>query len=546
MKIYKTLENQTIIDLCVTIYGSVNYLSQLIKDNNLNFNSFIPSGTNIYYQDTASPLPLNITTSDNVVSPYLAITSNPTGATKCSDGGNVTLNVGVNSTCSFKWQRSVSEFGVYTNLYDGANYTNTETANLTIITSTFEDHISGLQSYWYRCMINGYIYSTSALVEIFTAPTSIYIQEPTYPLTIHDTVTYSAVLDVYAGVSYIWYWSIDGINYTEIDNTTTFGSSYFTGFNTKDLIVNDVAYSLLPVTFECKAYQACGNVEAVSGPIDVTAPSFTPPVTTGLIHLLLGVDMIKQTGVYYNTHESVWSNRLNYIIGTQSYPGSEDPGYANTGFIPGGRARFLDNYDTRAINWVQSTNFGTYSVGATVYPLHDEYYSTLDDYGGLTSSITIMGVAEMNANVNPLWSLQNSGQANIISIESGTVARALLYFTDKLNWDTKGNVGSNVVDDTSVILNKPFVFTAQARMNGNDVALYVNGSTSSNTRTATNINTNNFTYSTYQPNIGNRIAGGYLMNGNIGAIAIYNRILNDTERQSMETWMNDYYGGNML
>ena len=47
---YKSNEGQSVSDICIQTYGSLDYLSKLMSDNNIDdINSIIPSNTPIYW-----------------------------------------------------------------------------------------------------------------------------------------------------------------------------------------------------------------------------------------------------------------------------------------------------------------------------------------------------------------------------------------------------------------------------------------------------------------------------------------------------------------
>jgi hypothetical protein len=62
MKYYTVLSNQTIFDICLTIYGNLDYLSKMIIDNNLQVGNKISAGTQISYPNNFTPSLINYTT----------------------------------------------------------------------------------------------------------------------------------------------------------------------------------------------------------------------------------------------------------------------------------------------------------------------------------------------------------------------------------------------------------------------------------------------------------------------------------------------------
>lgn len=66
MKIYKSLDNQTIFDICLSIYGTLDKLTNLMVNNNLNLIDYISSGTTILYEDNITNIPKSYATNNNV------------------------------------------------------------------------------------------------------------------------------------------------------------------------------------------------------------------------------------------------------------------------------------------------------------------------------------------------------------------------------------------------------------------------------------------------------------------------------------------------
>lgn len=62
MAIYLTASNQTVVDICVTIYGSLDYLTKLCFDNTINIDTELPPNTRIIYDNTFTPSGKKIST----------------------------------------------------------------------------------------------------------------------------------------------------------------------------------------------------------------------------------------------------------------------------------------------------------------------------------------------------------------------------------------------------------------------------------------------------------------------------------------------------
>lgn len=59
---YISSSNQSVMDICVELYGSLDYLAKLLTDNSLPISDFLPAGIPILYDSTFTPLPFNIST----------------------------------------------------------------------------------------------------------------------------------------------------------------------------------------------------------------------------------------------------------------------------------------------------------------------------------------------------------------------------------------------------------------------------------------------------------------------------------------------------
>lgn len=555
MKIYKTVENQSIIDICLNIYGDLNNLEKLLKDNNLNFQSYIPARTDILYSDGTTPLPIKIATLNDIINNNIYITSQPVSDSICVGTSNPILSVTTNDDSTYRWLRSTSENGVYANIYDSYAYSGTNTKNLTIYSEAFRDNIAGVNIYWYKCLINGYLYSDPASVTIYTAPLWINISGPTNSLTLHNNYTYSAVVNIPCS-NYQWLLSTDnGSSFNNIGSTTSVGSTTFVGYNTRTLSLLDTSYSLNATgLLKCVASNGLcgGSVATASATFSVTPVSFAPPVLEGLAMLQMGADADYASPAPYLNHDNPWPDRMNSIsIGTTSRP-TGYPGMENTGFVASGMNGRVDYGTAEGITGYRSLYYGQGTIGTystTPFIPHDERYPgiTISMYATISTAMTVMGVAKTrNAATSPQGILTSLD----VSLYPDESVKLYIEPTGDIFWWIKGDVGASIVTNNTTGTGSTFIFTAIAEKNtGTDdtIDLWINGDNTYSVVNSLSANTNGFTVSTYTPYIGNIIPSGTSKyDGYIGAMLYYNRVLTDDERQQMETWLNDNFGGNII
>lgn len=66
---YKSVLNQDIWDICIIIYGSFNYMTQLMQDNNLRITDYIFPGTLINYDSNFTPSNVAFSTGELIYQP---------------------------------------------------------------------------------------------------------------------------------------------------------------------------------------------------------------------------------------------------------------------------------------------------------------------------------------------------------------------------------------------------------------------------------------------------------------------------------------------
>lgn len=73
-KTYTVSENQSIFDLCIIIYGSLNYLNRLMADNDLTIDTYIAPGTQLIYDNDYTPNTTRYTTGGFLWTPPVPVT----------------------------------------------------------------------------------------------------------------------------------------------------------------------------------------------------------------------------------------------------------------------------------------------------------------------------------------------------------------------------------------------------------------------------------------------------------------------------------------
>lgn len=68
-KTYTTVLNQDIFDICIIIYGSFDYIVQLMRDNNIGISTYIFPGTQIIYDNNFVPFNVAFSTGELIYSP---------------------------------------------------------------------------------------------------------------------------------------------------------------------------------------------------------------------------------------------------------------------------------------------------------------------------------------------------------------------------------------------------------------------------------------------------------------------------------------------
>lgn len=146
MATYNSNEGQSLCDICLIVYGTLDKLVQLCNDNDLNINSYVPNGTPITYSNTNTPTG-NYATGYGVYNTDITyITSQPQNANLYTTLPG-TLYVGTSGTItSYRWQ--ILSGSVWNNLTNVAPYSNVNTDTLLIT-----DPSTSLSNSEYRCVL---------------------------------------------------------------------------------------------------------------------------------------------------------------------------------------------------------------------------------------------------------------------------------------------------------------------------------------------------------------------------------------------------------
>ena len=125
MSTYITSFNQTLLDICLVLYGSLDYLVQLMSDNDLQLNDYIPPGTSILYNSSFTPAPTTYTTGE-LIGNYIPIVTGLQVSNLTSTTATVSWNAIPNN---LSYQFYLTTIGVP--LFLGTSFVFTNSKNLT-------------------------------------------------------------------------------------------------------------------------------------------------------------------------------------------------------------------------------------------------------------------------------------------------------------------------------------------------------------------------------------------------------------------------------
>lgn len=183
MKIYNSQYNQNIYDICLSIYGTLDKLTNLMVNNNLNMIDYIPANTPILYENNVTPIG-NFATNNGIfvqppILPY--ITLNPFNPGAMCGAGPQTMTVdAIGEGLTYQWQYFNGATWVDRNdvaptfsMYQSGSITNTNTNILTFF--LLPGNWTNIQ---YRCAVSndgGTVYSTGAT---FTSINGYIVTQP--------------------------------------------------------------------------------------------------------------------------------------------------------------------------------------------------------------------------------------------------------------------------------------------------------------------------------------------------------------------------------
>ncbi len=204
MKIYKSLFNQSIFDICTSIYGNLNSLTKLMVNNpGINMIDYINPGTSILFEDNINPIG-NFTTNNGVYNPLPklpTITLNPLSPSVLCGFGPVTMTVdAIGIDLTYQWQYLNGSTWTNRNnispsyyIYATGSIRDTNTNILTL-----ENTPGNWSNIQYRCAVSndgGTVYSTGATFTtingyIFTQPPSgVDGTDPTFTIVASASVS---------------------------------------------------------------------------------------------------------------------------------------------------------------------------------------------------------------------------------------------------------------------------------------------------------------------------------------------------------------------
>lgn len=201
-----------------------------------------------------------------------AITAQPTASTICS-GQNTTFTVGASGTgVTYQWQVSTTGCaGTYTNLANGAPYSGVTTATLTITGAT-----TALNSYNYRCVVNGTCPGTvNSNCAALTVNTPISLTaHPTNAVTCAGTNAVFSVTAAGTAPAYQWQESTNGgTTFTNITN-----GGVYSGATTASLTLTGVTAGMSTYQYRCVVTGAspCASLNSNNAVLTVnTAPAIS-------------------------------------------------------------------------------------------------------------------------------------------------------------------------------------------------------------------------------------------------------------------------------
>jgi len=190
------------------------------------------------------------------------ITTQPSGQTVVA-GNGATFTVAANAAATYQWQRQAAGSTTWTNLTDGANYSGTSTATLTVNPVT-----AAMNGDSFRCVVdNNYGEDTSAPASLtVTNAVAITGQPSTQSMTDGGSATFTVTATGVPPLTYQWQRQAAGsTTWTNLSD-----SANYSGTGTATLTVNPVTAAMSGDLFQCVISNAYGT--ATSSPVALVVP----------------------------------------------------------------------------------------------------------------------------------------------------------------------------------------------------------------------------------------------------------------------------------
>ena len=274
---YTTQQNQTILDVCLIVYGTLDKLVKLCEDNDLTVNSPIYNGMSITYTGSqASNLPMATAFNTFVPDVYPTIVTEPVDEVMChgqSMPGYLTVDV-TGTVTNYQWQQYDTGTSSWVNVSDGGPISGSNTYTL-----FFDGSLDTCPAITYRCVITGLdsfghvvtVISTSATL---TCETALYVSIPTNFSNVEwMTTTIASSYTGSAPSTYQWQYSDDsGTTWVDITSSNAFYpttipttiAGVFSNYTTDTLRIANIHRTMNNMQFRLKMTPGCPSTYSYS------------------------------------------------------------------------------------------------------------------------------------------------------------------------------------------------------------------------------------------------------------------------------------------
>lgn len=560
MKKYISADNQTLLDICLVCYGSLDYLAKLSNDNNINLITPIPANTVIYYDDKFTKSQINYTTAGTIYKNFpIIILTQPESATICTLGGSssITLYCIGDSDYNYQWQRSDFENGTYVNINDGIDYLGSQTTSLKVELANFIN-----TDYWYRCKVDG-VNSIKAELKVGDGVVLDMITETWAggaPTESNGVVRFESLLLSGTPLSYNWQFKpLYGSSYTTITNSNSITGITALDWTTNALTIKDFDYSLNGTEFKITANTPYCGFDFKEYTITDIPVTYYPPLsfgTSSLFSLFVARDAV---GNGINDHA------INPI--KDRFLPLSSVGYENLGGAYNARLYGLNNFTT--LYFGPDSTPANPSLGLTGSSAETGVMHIMNNYNaynfGTSSAISIAA----SFNIMGTYSYDNSSYNVITTLDdvyvigsmSSTRKGAIVYtqYTSgtgsnklySLTVECGGNIGLSKCTWNNLKENIDYCLVANLDKTNPTQQVYGYlqiGPTASITVPDSVINVNNTNYfqnsTFFSPVLG---GSGYSplannFDGLINVVAYFTGTMSVTDRNVMLDWMYKQYG----